>query len=116
MERAPSHGSKYLPSAAATYPTGGERVTMPVERTRNLIQAGAFLRELSANSALPAAIRTEAYRLLRHFPSVSDVEAIAANEARLMQVAGSPLIRNYLVAEFDPDWVRGYTRGPHIGG
>lgn len=89
---------------------------MPAERTRNLIQAGAFLREISANSALPLAIRTEAYRLLRHFPSVSDVEAIAANEARLMQVDKSPLVRNYLVTEFDPDWVRGYTRGPHIGG
>ena len=89
---------------------------MPAERTRNLIQAGAFLREISANSALPLAIRTEAYRLLRHFPSVSDVEAIAANEARLMQVTKSSLIRNYLVTEFDPDWVRGYTRGPHIGG
>ena len=89
---------------------------MPAERTRNLIQAGAFLRDLSANAALPEAIRSEAYRLLRHFPSVSDVEAIAANEARLMQVAKSPLIQNYLIAEFDPDWVRGYTRGPHIGG
>ena len=89
---------------------------MPAERTRNLIQAGAFLRELSANSALPVAVRNEAYRLLRHFPSVSDVEAIAANEARLIQLARSPLIRNYLVTEFDPDWVRGYTRGPHIGG
>lgn len=91
-------------------------MTMPAERTRNLIQAGAFLRELSANAALPVAIRTEAYRLLRHFPSVSDVEAIATNEARLMQVTKSPLVRNYLVSEFNPDWVRGYTRGPHIGG
>ncbi|WP_394697312.1 BPSL0761 family protein [Pseudoxanthomonas japonensis] len=45
---------------------------MPVERTRNLIQAGAFLRDLSANQHVPREIRTEAYRLLRHFPSVSD--------------------------------------------
>lgn len=91
-------------------------MTMPAERTRNLIQAGAFLRELSANAALPKEIRTEAYRLLRHFPSVSDVAAIASNEARLLEVAGSPLTRNYLVSEFDPDWIRGYTHGPHIGG
>ena len=91
-------------------------MTMPVERTRNLIQAGAFLRELSANAALPEAIRNEAYRLLRHFPSVSDVEAIAANEARLKLVARSSLIQSFLVTEFDPDWIRGYTRGPHIGG
>lgn len=91
-------------------------MTMPVERTRNLIQAGAFLRELSANLALPAAIRREAYRLLRHFPSVSDVEAIAANEARLVELSGSPLVRSYLVTAFDPDWLRGYTHGPHVGG
>lgn len=91
-------------------------MTTPAERTRNLIQAGAFLRELSANPALPVAIRTEAYRLLRHFPSVSDVEAIAVNEAHLIQVAKSPLLRTYLVTEFDPDWVRGYPLGPHIGG
>lgn len=91
-------------------------MTMPVERTRNLIQAGAFLRELSANADLPEAIRNEAYRLLRHFPSVSDVEAIAANEASLKLVARSSLIQNYLVTEFDPDWIRGYTRGAHVGG
>jgi len=53
---------------------------------------------------------------LRHFPSVSDVEAIAVNEAHLIQVAKSPLLRTYLVTEFDPDWVRGYPLGPHIGG
>lgn len=91
-------------------------MTMPDERTRNLIQAGAFLRELSANAALPKAIRREAYRLLRHFPSVSDVEAIAANEAHLLQLTESRLVRNYLVTSFDPDWVRGYKLGPHIGG
>lgn len=91
-------------------------MTMPVERTRNLIQAGAFLRELSADTGLPAATRAEAYRLLRHFPSLSDVEAIAANEALLIQLSGSLLVRNYLVTAFDPEWLRGYTRGPHIGG
>lgn len=91
-------------------------MTMPVERTRNLIQAGAFLKELSANAAVPKAVRTEAYRLLRHFPSVSDVEAIAANEAHLLQLTGSRLVRNYLVPTFDDDWVRGYKLGPHIGG
>ena len=86
-------------------------MTMPVERTRNLIQAGAFLRDLSANQHVPREIRTEAYRLLRHFPSVSDVAAIAENEARLLEVAKSHLLQNYLVADFDPEWVRGYMSG-----
>lgn len=91
-------------------------MTMPAERTRNLIQAGAFLRELEVDSKLPREVRTEANRLLRHFPSVSDVQAIASNEALLLQVTKSQLLRIYLVADFDPDWLRGYTRGPHIGG
>jgi hypothetical protein len=91
-------------------------MTMPVERTRNLIQAGAFLRELSADMDLPKTVRCEAYRLLRHFPSLSDVQAIASNENRLLEVTQSRLLQKYLVTEFDPDWVRGYSRGPHIGG
>lgn len=91
-------------------------MTMPVERTRNLIQAGAFLRELSASTSLPESVRKEAYRLLRHFPSLSDVEAIAANEDRLIALTRSALVRRYLTTEFDPDWVKGYSRGPHIGG
>lgn len=91
-------------------------MTMPAERTRNLIQAGAFLRELEANSKLPREVRTEANRLLRHFPSVSDVRAIASNEALLLQVTKSRLLQTYLVADYDPDWLRGYTCGPHIGG
>lgn len=91
-------------------------VTMPVERTRNLIQAGAFLRELSANKSVPKSVREEAYRLLRHFPSLSDVGAIAANEGRLIELTGSALVRSYLTTDFDPDWLKGYSRGPHIGG
>lgn len=91
-------------------------MTMPIERTRHLIQAGAFLRDLAANMAPPKHVRTEAYRLLRHFPSVSDVEAIAANEAHLQEVTRSPLRPNLLVTEFDPEWLRGYMHGPHVGG
>ncbi|MGR4875903.1 BPSL0761 family protein [Pseudoxanthomonas sp. LARHCG66] len=89
---------------------------MPVERTRHLIQAGAFLRDLSANMDVPKDIRAEAYRLLRHFPSVSDVQAIAANEAKLLEVASSLFYPNLLVTEFDPAWVSSYKHGPHIGG
>lgn len=90
-------------------------MTMPIERTRNLIQTGAFLRELSANRDVPKAVRTEAHRLLRHFPSLSDVQAIASNENLLLEVTQSRLLQKYLVTEFDPDWIRSYSRGPHIG-
>lgn len=33
-------------------------MTMPLERTRHLIQAGAFLRDLAANMAVPKQVRT----------------------------------------------------------
>lgn len=91
-------------------------MTMPDERTRNLVQAGAFLRQLSADIAVPKTIRAEAHRLLRHFPTISDVQAIAANEARLIEVTQSRMHRTYLVQAIDDDWLRGYPRGPHIGG
>ena len=38
------------------------------------------------------------------------------NEARLQEVTRSPLRPNLLVTEFDPEWLRGYMHGPHIGG
>lgn len=37
---------------------------MPDERTRNLLQAGAFLKELHADQSLPERVRDEAHRLL----------------------------------------------------
>ena len=46
----------------------------------------------------------------------SQTAPIAENEARLLEVAKSHLLQNYLVADFDPEWVRGYMSGPHIGG
>lgn len=91
-------------------------MTMPIERTRNLVQAGAFLRDLSANKSVSPNVRAEAHRLLRHFPSISDVEAIARNEMKLLEITKSGLVKTYLSAEIDPDWVRGYAHGPHIGG
>ena len=55
-------------------------MTMPSERTRNVLQAGAFLRQLAASQAVPKEVRQEAHRLLRHYPTVSDIEAIAEHE------------------------------------
>ena len=69
---------------------------MPAERTRNVLQAGAFLRELAASKAVPKSIREEAYRLLRHYPTVSDIEAIALHEERLRELTQSAFVRPYL--------------------
>lgn len=60
---------------------------MPSERTRNVLQAG--IRQLAASQAGPKEVRQEAYRLLRHYPTVSDIEAIAEHEERLRALTQS---------------------------
>jgi len=70
-------------------------MTTPNERTRNLLQAGAFLKELRADQAMPEHVRNEAHRLLRHYPTVGNVQLLAQIEARFI---GS----NLLTPQFDP--------------
>lgn len=48
-------------------------MTMPHERTRSIIQAREFLVDLSQDQDLPETIRTEAHRLLRHYPTANEV-------------------------------------------
>lgn len=48
-------------------------MTLPFERTRAVLQARSFLTELSRDAAMPEAVRAEARRLLRHYPSEMDV-------------------------------------------
>jgi hypothetical protein len=48
-------------------------MTMPSERTRAIIQTREFLVDLSRNKILPEAVRTEARRLLRHYPTADEV-------------------------------------------
>ena len=88
-------------------------MTMPSERTRNALQAGACLKELAANKAVPKAVREEAYRLLRHYPTVSDIEAIAEHEERLQELTKSAFVRPYLTSTIEADWFRSYPLGPH---
>lgn len=88
-------------------------MTMPAERTRNVLQAGAFLRELATSTEVPKSVREEAYRLLRHYPTVSDIEAIAQHEERLRDLTQSAFVRPYLTSQIDPDWFHGCPLGPH---
>ncbi|MNN92183.1 hypothetical protein D3C81_2104250 [compost metagenome] len=46
---------------------------MPNERTRAIIHAREFLVYLSRDQALPEAVRNEARRLLRHYPTADEV-------------------------------------------
>jgi len=68
------------------------------ERTRTLLQAGTFLKELQADTDLPEAVRNEARRLVRHYPSVANIQLLAKVEQRM---SGS----NLLTPDFDPTWI-----------
>jgi len=70
-------------------------MTTPSERTRNILQAGAFLKELRADLTLPERVREEANRLLRHYATVTDVQILAMIESGAM---GSNLL-----SQLDPD-------------
>lgn len=48
-------------------------MTTPYERTRAVIQARAFLIEIGQDLSISEAIRKEACRLLRHYPSQEEV-------------------------------------------
>ena len=48
-------------------------MTMPNERTRSIIQTREFLFDLSRDQGLPEKVRTEAHRLLRHYPTTREV-------------------------------------------
>lgn len=80
-------------------------MTTPEERTRNIIQAGAFLKELCYDDSLPEHVRAEAMRLLRHYPTLMDVRMMASME--------HPLGFSSLTTEFDPQWLEGYALGAH---
>jgi hypothetical protein len=85
-------------------------MTMLEERSRAAIQAGAFLKELRARADVPEAIRTEAHRLLRHYPSVSDIEQVAT--------LTSPRVfpRNPFGGPAEPAWWAPYRYGPVLDG
>lgn len=76
-------------------------MTMPNERTRSLLQTGAFLKELHADQSLPEHVRNEAHRLLRHYPTVDDLQLMAQVEERFMGA-------NLLTPQFDSEWLKSY--------
>lgn len=48
-------------------------MTTPFERTRSVVQAHAFLKELAHDTEVPDRIRKKAQFLLHHFPTKRDV-------------------------------------------
>lgn len=60
-------------------------MTMPNERTRAMISAGEFLQDLlnyKIYPDLPERIKSQAARVLRHYPLLSEIESLAKREER----------------------------------
>ena len=58
-------------------------MTVPVERTNAVVWTESFLKDLldpKKTPRVPKAIRQQASRLLRHYPSKFDMDAIADKE------------------------------------
>lgn len=65
-------------------------MTMPSERTRSVIQAREFLVDLSRDKTLPEALRTEARRLLGHYPTADEVLLAGKVVGRNSNLDGAP--------------------------
>ena len=78
-------------------------MTMPNERTRSLVWAGAFLVELARDKSLPVSIRRAAVVIARHFPTASDINYMASTSGQAMAIASA----GDLV-----DWLKDYPHGP----
>jgi hypothetical protein len=83
-------------------------MTTPDERTRNLLQAGAFLKELQEDKTVPEEVRQEAHRLLRHYPTVYEVRMLAELEKHTTRVF-------YLTPDIEKGWFSSYRFGAHTG-
>lgn len=73
-------------------------MTMPFERSRNVVQAGEFLAELMRDTRLPHSVRDEARRLLRHYPTPHDVHMAGIIEEK---AAKNSFIGPVFSSEFD---------------
>ncbi|MGM0785973.1 MAG: BPSL0761 family protein [Pseudomonadota bacterium] len=84
-------------------------MTTPDERTHAVIQARAFLIEIGQDLSLPEAIRSEARRLLRHYPSREEMLLAgkleeSADEGTLHLPVFSSAIDKMKSADEGPAW------------
>jgi hypothetical protein len=82
-------------------------MTLPDERYRAVIQTAEFLQALSYSSEIkrvPLAVRQEARRLLRHYPSEWEMRRVAEGHGETMfQVEMEPLHRMVLQYQQDKE-------------
>lgn len=74
-------------------------MTTPDERSRALVQTGAFLAELALDARAPMRLRRTAAWLTRHYPTASQVERMAFDCGMLDR-------------QIDPTWSKSYAKGP----
>ena len=60
-------------------------MTIPSERTRALILAEQFLQKISLGNDTSEAIRQNAIGILRHFPSLNEIEHEAEYQMKIRQ-------------------------------
>jgi hypothetical protein len=74
----------------------GTIMTLPDERYRAIMQTARFLESLSYSSEIkriPLAVRQEARRLLRHYPSEYDMNKVSQTSPDVFQEHMEPLYR-----------------------
>jgi len=77
-------------------------MTLPDERYRAIRQTGQFLRDLQDRTIyprVPRAVRAEAYRLLRHYPTEYDLERLAEKSPNVIIKEMEPLTRMIMTYE-----------------
>lgn len=80
-------------------------MTLPDERYRAVMWAKRFLEDLCSNAKdyprVPRKVRTEAYSILRHFPSAYDMENASNLAPIVFQKEMEPLYK--MVKQYDQD-------------
>ena len=77
-------------------------MTLPDERYRAVRQTRQFLQDLQDRTIyprVPRAVRAEAYRLLRHYPSEYDLERLAEKAPNVIIRDMEPLTRLVMTYE-----------------
>jgi hypothetical protein len=85
-------------------------MTLPDERYRAVRNTAEFLQRLAAGhyARVPRAVRGEALALLRHYPTLWDLDQIERSAPHVMQQRMEPLHR--MVSAYDPEVTQPLSR------
>lgn len=83
-------------------------MTMPDERTRALVWAGAFLVELARNKTLPYEVRRTAVFVARHYPTLADI--VFMGFADTLRPFVTPMLE-YPAHDAITEWLKEFPHG-----